>query len=493
MGPSGPILRSGLHLLAILMRLPAPPSDLPLLAYVATVPALALAFYSGSNHDATRVVQLAVLLLTAAVAMAASLTSAPPAAEPGRRPIGTGLIAALALASAAMSAVPVMALREIALMTGLAGACWITAGRLNATSLARARWAALLGSTLYAFLLALLALSPLIKRTPLDWASLVVGFDNYRFFNHVQTVALPLLAIAALHAADERTARLGRRVAWFSMIVYWAYAFCSGARGTGLAIAAAMAGATMMAGWRATAQVHRTLILSAIGGAVVYAVIFLLLPAAGLLPVGAPAERSLPSLASDSSRLLLWRIAWDDIQALPWLGIGPMHYAHFPNPKAAHPHNVYLQVAAEWGIPMLVILLALAGRALWRFARAVRGAAESTIRAEGGGLLVACLAFLADGFVSGNFVMPVSQMWIVLCCAWTIAWYRRHGPATASPPPWAPVWHRAAAAALLVSQLWLVVDVWPEAGDLRAHLAHVQQDIVRNARTSPRFWSDGWF
>ena len=471
------------------MRLPSSPSELPLLVYAAGMPALALAFYSGSNHDATRLVQLGAVLLTTAMAAFSLIAHSPT----WPRPAAAWLVGALAAASMAMSEVPTMAVREAALVLGCAATAWVAADRFISTSLAPARLATLLGSALYAFLLVLLSLSPLIQRAPLDWASLAVGYDNYRFFNHVQTVALPLLAVVASQPGPGRDVRLMRGAAWFSMVVYWAFVFCSGARGTALAISVAALGAALLVGWRAAASMVRTMTVSAIGGAAAYALIFELLPALGLLPVGASAERSLPSLASDSSRLLLWRIAWDDIVASPWLGIGPMHYAHFPNPKAAHPHNIYLQVAAEWGIPVLLMLLVLTGRALWRLARTIRSVADDCARAEGAGLLVACLAILADGFVSGNFVMPVAQMWIVLCGAWAIAWTRMHGPAISAAPRASMAWTRATGVALLASQLWLVLDVWPEASDLRAHLQHVQHDLVHNARTSPRFWSDGWF
>jgi len=472
------------------LRLPALPNELPLLAYVASLPSLALGFYSLSNHDATRIVQLAVLLVTALAAMAVSIAN--PSGAQWRPSSAHCLVGLLALASIAMSPVPAMAWRETALMLGLAGTTWVVAGRLSVTSLAPARQAALLGSCLYAFVLAMLMLAPLVHRSPMDWSSLAVGYDNYRFFNHVQTVALPLLAIVALQPAAERHGRWMRAAAWFSMVVYWIFVFCSGARGTALGIAVAMVAACLVSGWRATAALQRTLVASALVGAAAYALVFVLLPATSLLPVGASAERSMPSLASDSSRLLLWHIAWDDILASPWLGIGPMHYAHFPNPKAAHPHNVYLQVAAEWGLPLLATLLALAGRALWRLGRAVRDAATGA-RDEGAGLLVACLAFLADGFVSGNFVMPVSQMWIVLCIAWAMAWHRMQGAADSARPPVSVAWPRAAAAVLLASQVWLVAQVWPEARDVKAHFEQVPRETAPNSRPSPRFWSDGWF
>jgi O-antigen ligase len=465
----------------------------PLLTYVAVVPiafsAMSL-FLQGSAHDVTRIAQLLALLLAAMAWCRRAWQTGSDAKLHG------GLIClllwALASASIAQSASYAMAGRELALALGCVAAVVATADACRERRdvlLLVVTWSCFV----YALMMVGLAFATVTAGNLLVWQDLAIGYDNYRFFNHVQTVALPLLAIVAGRQPDGRHGRLMRTLAWFSSVVYWAYVFCSGARGTALAIAFALLCTSLVAGWRTTAPVARALTVSAVGGAVAYVMVFVLLPAAGLLPMGASTERSLPSFASDSSRLLLWRIARDDIVASPWLGIGPMHYAHFPNPKAAHPHNIYLQVAAEWGIPMLLVLLTLIGGALWRLARTIRALPTGLARAEGVGLLVACLAILADGFVSGNFVMPVSQMWIVLCCAWTVAWTSVHRPASSTAAAASMAWPRLMAGALLASQAWLVMDVWPEAAHLGAHLTHVQRDLAHNARTSPRFWSDGWF
>jgi hypothetical protein len=49
-----------------------------------------------------------------------------------------------------------------------------------------------------------------------------------------------------------------------------------------------------------------------------------------------------------------------------------------------------------------------------------------------------------------------------------------------------------AAAVLLVSQLWLAWEIWPEVQRLPDHVKELE-DRYPNDRVNPRFWSHGWF
>ena len=66
----------------------------------------------------------------------------------------------------------------------------------------------------------------------------------------------------------------------------------------------------------------------------------------------ATAARSLlhRSPTSDSGRFEYWGFALEQIQSAPVLGVGPMHYAVYPESMGGHPHNAVLQFAAEWGL-----------------------------------------------------------------------------------------------------------------------------------------------
>lgn len=465
-------------------------ADLPLLVFIALVPVGTQAISRLGGHDMARLLQLLVLACACTLYVARQFT--PRYARPVPHPAVLAVLAALTIASVAAAAMPAMALREVALFLALAAAVAVTADSLGADAGRRAGLAVLAGCGIYAAVLCVIAALALLNRQTLAWAELAVGYDNYRFFNHAQTVALPLLALLAL---DARRRSAPWWVAWFSMVVYVAFLVCSGARGTVVALAAAGLVAWAALGANTVWPVIRTLLVAGLAGGLLYALAFHALPSLAVDQQVSTPNRSVASLGSDSARLQLWRIALDQIQDAPWLGVGPMHYAHQPNPKAAHPHNIYLQLAAEWGLPMLLLVCGMVAKGLVGMARSVRATTSEPSRREGAALFVGCVALLADGSVSGNFVMPVPQMWIVLCIAWAVAWSRTHGPsapraAAAAGSPWTG---RLVAGLALAALLWLIGAVWDEASDLPAHLEHVRRDLVGNAKTNPRFWSHGWF
>lgn len=492
MGPSGPIFIGSYRTTRLMQFAALLRAGTLLQAYVVLVPTAFLAAYGRSDHDATRALQLLTLLM-AGVALWFGCWREKDRVVGSRPTILLGAVLALAVASTAMSAVPAMAWQELALTLGLIAVTVGAADGMVRHGQRGARVAVLIGCGVYAFVMSALIMASVVGGQNVVWPALAVGYDNYRFFNHVQTAALPLLALQVIGAPRGGRAQW---VAWFAMVVFWVFVICSGARGTALALALGVVAALGMSGIRAAWPLARALGTSLLIGLVVYAIVFQWLPRLGLVAMVEPAERSVASMSSDSARLQLWQVAVDQIRSSPWLGVGPMHYAHQPNPKAAHPHNIYLQIAAEWGIPMLMALLALAGVGLAKLRAAIKRAEGGHERIEGVGLLVACIAVLADGAVSGNFVMPVAQMWIALLAAWAIAWTRRHADASLPTPSHTPVvkvprW--VLPSLVLASQVWLVAATWDEIVDPRAHLEHVHRDLVQNAKTNPRFWSDGWF
>lgn len=103
------------------------------------------------------------------------------------------------------------------------------------------------------------------------------------------------------------------------------------------------------------------------------------------------------------------------IRAHPWLGIGPEQVKYqFDRwvPASAlplavgyygHLHNVYLQYAAERGVPTLLIFLWMIAKILWDFARALRRKlANQEARFVLHGAIAVILAILAEGFAEYN-------------------------------------------------------------------------------------------
>ena len=104
------------------------------------------------------------------------------------------------------------------------------------------------------------------------------------------------------------------------------------------------------------------------------------------------------------------------IRAHPWFGLGPEQVkAQFekwvpadvarPLPEGwyGHLHNIYLQYAAERGIPTALAIFWLIGKVLWDFARALRGKLmDPQARFVLHGAIAAILAILAEGFLEYN-------------------------------------------------------------------------------------------
>lgn len=104
------------------------------------------------------------------------------------------------------------------------------------------------------------------------------------------------------------------------------------------------------------------------------------------------------------------------IRAHPWFGLGPEQVkAQFdqwvpadvarPLPVGwyGHLHNIYLQYAAERGIPTMLVLMWMIGKILWDFGLALRSKIGDTeARFVMHGAIAAILAILAEGFLEYN-------------------------------------------------------------------------------------------
>ena len=103
------------------------------------------------------------------------------------------------------------------------------------------------------------------------------------------------------------------------------------------------------------------------------------------------------------------------IRAHPWLGIGPEQVKYqfdrwvpqsarpLPTGFYGHLHNVYLQYAAERGLPVFLIFLWLIAKILWDFARALRRKPiDPEARFVLHGAIAVIIAILAEGFAEYN-------------------------------------------------------------------------------------------
>jgi len=119
---------------------------------------------------------------------------------------------------------------------------------------------------------------------------------------------------------------------------------------------------------------------------------------------------------SNEHRLVTALTGIQMIRAHPWLGLGPEQIkyqfdrwvpADIPRPLPdgfyGHLHNIYLQYAAERGIPTMLAMMWLIGKVLWDFAAALRAKLLSPeARFVLHGAIAAILAILAEGFLEFN-------------------------------------------------------------------------------------------
>ena len=119
---------------------------------------------------------------------------------------------------------------------------------------------------------------------------------------------------------------------------------------------------------------------------------------------------------SNEHRVITSRTGFNMIRLHPWFGVGPEQVkAHFedyvpadiPRPLPTgwygHLHNIYLQYAAERGIPVLIFMLWMIGKILYDFARALRRTPlDPEARFILHGAIAVIIAILAEGFLEYN-------------------------------------------------------------------------------------------
>lgn len=326
--------------------------------------------------------------------------------------------------------------------------------------------------------------------------SFIFGFENYRFFNHGQTVSLPLLVL--LVALQPRFSR--RHTFWFIVAtLWWTLLLVSGGRGTAVGLAAGFLAVLILLRGRAL-RFGQEFLLTAVAGLAGYLLLFYAVPMSlGLGHWGAMSDIVERSVAAPTSnRIGLWKLSLEMMQQQPWFGFGPVHFAHLASQidAGAHPHNWMLQIGAEWGVPALVLLcitIALVGRVLLRISRDL-GDSEMESHTTLSAWTMGCSAILVDGLFSGLIVMPLSQLWISLFLGLVWGWCTWH---RVGPEPVVRGW-RPPGIAGPIALAALVVIMWtgllPEALDpARPESLPSTQALYPNDVFRPRIWTAGYF
>lgn len=397
---------------------------------------------------------------------------------------GLGGVMALGVCSSMLAPLPHWALLEVAhlvllgcLAVAVAAFCRRDAGVMQRL----VPGALLLGVFLYLVNFAVSYSLSLHTTTSGLWPwGVDIGFAHVRFLNQFQTWTLPLIVLPLLvwpvRSPIARWGLHGLAMGW------WMLLFGSGGRGTTLAMATA--GLFVALVYRKQAWLWlRAQGIAFVGGGVLYWLLF---------KVVATSQSSLldRSLTNGSLRDVLWERAWLMIQQHPLLGVGPMHYAYQVEDLAAHPHNVVLQWAAEWGVPATLLIIGLFLWGLFALVQRFKASAPAPRgpRVVHVALTASLVAAIGHALLSGITIMPLSQLVMVLVIGWAWGLWLKSGTQTAyAKRPSSPWMLRLVVGASLLGMLWgtsrYVLD-----------LEH-QQTVFKEAKQTtvfrPRFWQQG--
>ena len=264
----------------------------------------------------------------------------------------------------------------------------------------------------------------MVSGSPVIIADLLDGFSNLRFFGQYLTFSLPFLVLMVFNASSRIA-----KIAGFSVLsLGWMLCIASGTRGSWLALGLA----TIIIYFfnRKPARLWvKYQVFGCISGLLAYLVFFSYLPSAFSLET--TLQNRLSNITSLSLREVIWERALVMISESPFLGAGPMHFAAYNNSVGAHPHNSLLQIAAEWGLPAMILVLVVAMYALSKWVPSIRKNMGVSFHSMVDiALFAAVMAAMIQSLVDGVIVMPYSQVLLIFIGGWAWGKYRSANPVT---------------------------------------------------------------
>ncbi|MDD2801632.1 MAG: O-antigen ligase family protein [Methylococcales bacterium] len=392
------------------------------------------------------------------------------------------VLIALVGTSTLQSPSPQHALLEVCVFAGLVYVCQLTTVLWSQYRLTLTQWlvySILLGAVLYMVGFYSGYLASFIEAIPLIWPEPFFGFSNIRAFNQYQAWTLALVCLPLLGFNIEKPST--RRWIFAVLASWWVLLFASASRGLLLAWLVAM----LVTAWcyrQIAWPLLRLQLASFITGLSFYGLLFHLLPS--FLMGGILTGTVLRDQTND--RISLWKQAGAMIHTHPWFGVGPMHYAWYPNAIAAHPHNSILQLAAEWGLPTTLIMLSLAGYGIFCWLKQFNSA---SLQAGNNEHLAVVLFFTlvanaCYSLVDGVIVMPLSQLMMAVVLGLMVGLYNDN-QLTKKTRRFNFI-SRLFAAVVLIGLVWSVL---PEL--LPRLLGNEQMIPIGYQTTGPRFWQEG--
>ena len=256
---------------------------------------------------------------------------------------------------------------------------------------------------------------------------LFLNFPNIRFFNQIQSWTLPLIILPFI-LYNKKFPKFNITLLLIP-IFWWLLLFASGSRGTMLSMTVAIFATFLI--YKKNSITWLKLQLSTLFYALfLYIILFIFLPSFihGHYPEGTSVIRS----AESPGRIYLWQRAWELAQGNFITGIGPMNLTCDPeNNIASHPHNSLIQIATEWGVLVLAIILFIFVYGIYHWVKFSLSQTKNTQPSQNT-LHIALFASIICGsthsLLSGIIVMPLSQTFMVIIIGWMLGIYFKNRP-----------------------------------------------------------------
>lgn len=307
---------------------------------------------------------------------------------------------------------------------------------------------------------------------------LVAGFDNPRWLAQFQAISLPVLAMVVA-SCSTRPKQAG---AFLVLSLWWFVAIIQGSRGVCVSMGVTM---LLFACFRQARWWSLLQLKAIIAGSVFWALLVLVLVPLFDIPVNFDLAGRLSFRSA--GRVEIWLFAIERIGQNPLWGLGPMSFQASPV-YGGHPHNALIQIAYEWGLPALLVLLGAGctlavmvwrrcdNRALWE------NVAHSHMVTV---LMASLLSASIDAMVSGVIVMPYSQMWLAIVIG--LLWFQL------APSVSAIAMGRADRVAKMVFGVLVLVSAIGLAVMAASQYEGLKTLDIRDktVRESPRYWFQG--
>ncbi len=311
------------------------------------------------------------------------------------------------------------------------------------------------------------------------WVECFSFTTNPRFLNHFHVVAVPVIAACAIR---ERGSVLV--LVFLGLVLVFFTIIASFGRGVWVSLFSIFALLYLLFGRKSLRMILMVLVALAVA-ICVFLVWSVFIPDVG----GGVLSRGVGS----GGRIEIWGFALERMLEKPWLGWGAYAFGWsevVPSWMPAHPHQIFLQIAFEYGVPLA--LFVFIGMAMFFCYSLAFFRREDDFE----GRLYLCVVFglVLNSQYSGVFTMPLGQFLLVLMVALLlnrmvlldpkVAYLFNEGRNLISKP--FPMFFIGCVTALCLSIWFMVFTDYARHGSDGGW-----NEINKRHHSAPRTWSDG--